>query len=102
MNHVPNWWEAMLLVGGALRLWVLLSSDRILDGPRTRLLCPVDENDQPQLRETLQEFMDCPWCLGNWCLGAWWIFWLAFPHVALVIAALFAMGWVVGAVGART
>lgn len=92
----PSWWEAVLLAGAAFRVWRLLGADTVLDRPRDWL---VRADDADGYRQTLDEFLHCPWCLGFWVAVAWWAAWQAWPESVLACAVPFAVSAVVGLVG---
>lgn len=100
VKEIPDWWEMTLLVAAALRVWILLARDSILDPLRLRLLWPIDEEGQPYEREKLAELIDCPWCLGFWIVIAAWALWLLFPTETIWLSVPFTMSLGVG-FGAR-
>lgn len=88
---VPTWYELLLLGLAAFRTWKLLGTDTVLDPLRDRLV-----GDRDEYRQSLDEFIRCPWCLGFWCATGWWVAWLVWPHTVLVLAAWGAVAAVVG------
>lgn len=96
MSDIPSWWEAVLLAGAAFRIWRLLGVDSILDPWRDRV---VKADKAREYRQTLDEFLHCPWCLGFWSCWAWWCAWLVFPHGAVFVAVPFALSTAVGLLG---
>ena len=72
--RVPNWWEAILLIGAAWRTWHLIARDDIAAPLRSRIRS-----------EKLADFIDCPYCFGFWLAVAWWGAWQIWPHGTLVV-----------------
>lgn len=77
----PYWWETLLLLAAAYRLWRLLAFDTITDRPRTWVLRKLGEKD------TQAYFVTCPFCSGLWVTGLvlaaycgvyGWIGWFSF------------------------
>lgn len=95
--EVPNWWEALLLLAAAYRLWRLVAYDTITEGLRTSVL---DRLDMKQ-HDRWSAFLFCPWCLGFWMTLGWWVAWQIWPHATLVVAGPFAMSLAVGIIGSR-
>lgn len=95
MSHIPSWWEAVLLVGAAFRVWRLIAQDTIFDEARDRL---VKADSSAEYRQGLDEFLRCPWCMGFWVSAAWWVAWLLFPHATVVAAVPWAISAAVGLV----
>lgn len=88
---VPDWWEALLLAGAALRTWRLLALDTVLSRPRMRVLARVSDG--------AIDFVFCPWCLGWWVTLVWWAGWLAAGTWAVGIAVPLALSAAVGMAG---
>lgn len=96
---IPNWWEALLLLAAAYRLWRLLSYDTILDRPRTWVLQSIRDNETRD--DYWSIFLTCPWCAGFWMTAGWWAAWQAWPHATLVVATPFALSLAVGLLGSK-
>lgn len=99
--RVPDWWTAVLLLGGSFRTFRLLAKDIILDRPRAWLLrLPVDWAEGSPIpdgfREKWSTFLICPWCLGFWITVVWWGCWQLWPHGTLVAAGLALLSAAVG------
>lgn len=97
---VPTPWELVLAALAVFRLWRLLAVDEILDRPRLWLLNAAgwqEGDDVPDgYRTKWADFLLCPWCAGaHLSIGAW-VFWLAAPSLALVVATPFALSAAVG------
>ncbi len=84
--NVPGWYELALLGLAAWRTWCLLASDQILDRPRRYLL-----NRAGGHRGSLEEFLECPYCLGFWVALGWWGAWQFWPQTVTAIATLVAV-----------
>ena len=89
---IPDWWETLILTAAAWRIFHLLAHDDILNRPR-RYVTRLDprwrkEGDPTGMtyRETLGNFITCPFCLGFWIALATWGLWELWPHGALVAA----------------
>lgn len=78
---IPDWYELILLGLASWRTWVLLSSDTILDGARRYVT----------KWKSVEEFIECPYCLGFWVALAWWGAWQAWPHGTLVLGGVVAI-----------
>ncbi len=74
---IPDWWESLLLVGAAWRVWHLLAFDDIFAEFRRYV------TGKPL------EWLECPYCAGFWTVVAWWLCWYAFPTGTLVAATPF-------------
>lgn len=87
----PSPFVALLLFGGAFRIYRLLAKDVILDGPRGWALglagwqpgAPIPA----KYREKWATFLTCPWCMGFWITLAWWLAWQQWPH-AITVASV--------------
>ena len=93
---VPNWWQAVLLIGAAWRIYQLFAWDSIFAKPRryvTGLGWSWQEGMPLPLlykqRQWLVQFIECPYCFGFWVALAWFVGWEIWPHGALVLAAPF-------------
>ena len=103
---IPDWYQLVLLVLAAFRVWRLLDEDTILDRPRRRLLrlgSWQQEGDPvpASYRKTLGNFISCPWCLGFHITLAWWGAYQWSPHWAIVVAVPWALSAVVGIIGSK-
>lgn len=90
---VPSWWEATLLALAAYRVWRLVAVDDLLEPWRGRVL------DRTPTK--LDDFVNCPWCLGAWLSVAWWGVWEAWPHATLVAASPWAIAAAVAIIATR-
>lgn len=88
---VPDWWEALLLAGAALRTWRLLALDTVIATPRVRALAHAPD--------WMVDALLCPWCVGMWVTVAWWAGWLAAGSWAVGLAVPLALNVAVGIVG---
>lgn len=89
---IPNWWEAVLLSAAAWRCFQLISADDILNRPRRFVVgLSKDTPYRDDGNEKLQDFIECPFCLGFWIAIAWWAAWQIWPHATLVVAVPFAL-----------
>lgn len=62
----PYWWETLLLLAAAYRVWRLIAYDTITEKPRTQVLRWLE----PRKHEDKWEiFLTCPWCAGFWITG---------------------------------
>lgn len=100
-DHVPDPYALILLALAAFRTWRLLAWDTILRPYREWLIGRSDEGTRPLIvgrtyRQTLDEYIHCPWCLGAWLCAAWWGAWLWSDDV-LIVAAVAAISALVGA-----
>lgn len=59
----PYWWETLLLLTAAYRIWRLAAFDTIGDRPRTWVLKRLGGKDGHAY------FLTCPWCSGFWTCG---------------------------------
>ncbi len=98
MSNVPSWWEALLLLAAAYRVWRLISYDTITETPRTWVL---DRYDPHRQRKYFSIFLLCPWCAGFWMTVIWWLAWLVWPHATLVVAVPWALSLAVGLLGSK-
>lgn len=74
----PDWYVLLLLGLAAWRTWCLLASDTILDRPRRYVTTKS---------RYLEEFIECPFCLGFWVALAWWGAWQLWSHGTTIVAA---------------
>ena len=95
--NIPDWYVLILLALASYRTWRLLAEDDILDRPRNALL-RLDpkwrkEGDPTgsDYRETLGNFISCPWCLGFWIVIAWWAAWQIWEFGTEVVAVPMAL-----------
>lgn len=99
---VPDWWQFLLLFGGAFRTFRLIAEDTILDGPRARLLGYKGWVDGQPLPKTYRakwgEFITCPWCAGFHIGVIFWICWLIWPTATLFVCVPLAVNAAVGMV----
>lgn len=99
---IPDWWQAILLVAAAFRVYRLLAQDTILDGPRSRLLRYHGWQEGTPLPDGFRikwgEFLTCPWCSGFWISLSWWGAWQLWPHATVVVAVPLAVSAAVGLV----
>ena len=88
--NIPNWYELVLLVLAAWRIFELIGKDTILDRPRRYVTGKLDAK--------WELFIECPYCAGFWIGLVWWVAWLIWPYETLV----FAVPWAIsaGVVGA--
>lgn len=98
--RTPDWWQFILIALAVLRLYWLLSSDTVLDKPRSKALRLATDwsTGQPipsNYRARLGEFLLCSRCLGFWLSLAWWGAWQLWPNGAVVVAVPFALSCVV-------
>ena len=96
MNHVPDFWPALILALGAFRLWRLLSSDTILDKPRHWLLVNAKKKAPRKYGKEVETFLKCPFCLGWWVSLVTWGAWLIWPNGTLIAMTPFMLSAVVG------
>lgn len=91
MNH-PDWLSLVLLTLAAFRAWRVIGIDVIADRPRDWLV----KANTPEYKESLDDFLACPWCAGFWisgivlavwCLVAGWIGLVGFVVSWLAISA---------------
>jgi hypothetical protein len=98
----PDWWVALLLFGGAFRVYRLIAKDVILDRPRAFLLGLGEWRPgtptPATYREHLAEFVTCPWCMGLWVTLGWWLAWQQWPHAVTVVSVPLAINTAVGLV----
>jgi Protein of unknown function (DUF1360) len=99
---IPNWWEFLLLVLAAFRVWKLLAEDTILDRVRDASMLLAFKARGASGKQYWELFLTCPWCAGAWITLAWWGAWQAWEHTTLVVATPFALSAVVGLVGSFT
>ena len=92
MNHVPNWWETILLGAAAFRCFRLAAWDTITDGLRYRFIARKPSNR----KDAIGGFLQCAWCFGFWLALAWWAAWLVWPHCTMIVAVPFALSTLVG------
>lgn len=97
---MPTAFEAVLLGLAAWRVWHLLAEDTLLDRPRryvTRLGDWEEEGDPVpnNHRFGLQEFIECPFCLGFWVALGWAGAYAVFPTETPWAALPFALNAVV-------
>lgn len=89
---IPDWWEALLLSAAAWRTFQLLSSDDILDRPRRYVVgLSRDTPYRDDGNEKLQDFIECPYCLGFWVALAWWGAFQITEHWTLVLSVPLAL-----------
>lgn len=82
---IPDWWEMVLLVAGAYRLWRLLGVDKITEGVRDRFFWRFRDRGWATW---VDDLVSCPWCLGSWlAIGVWGV-WLVLPYPALVACGM--------------
>ena len=98
---IPNWWETLLLLAAAYRVWRLLAYDTITERPRTWVLAQIKDADHDDYWGI---FLTCPWCAGFWmtglalagyCVAYGWIGFFNFA------AHWFAMSLAVGLIGSK-
>jgi len=92
---IPSPWYALLLAAAAWRTYHLLAFDDILNAPRN-ILAGLPSNwkegdPKGRYRTGVQDFLECPFCLGFWVGLAWWGFWYWQPHWTAVAAVPFAI-----------
>jgi Protein of unknown function (DUF1360) len=86
--------NALILVLGAYRLWMLVAKDAITAPWRTRVLGYEDtgaRNRWPNPHKRLAEFVHCPWCLGFWISLACAAAYYEWPHATRLALAPFAI-----------
>lgn len=83
---MPGPFEALLLGLGAWRIWHLLSEDLILDQPRRYIT---------KRWPALEDFIECPFCLGFWVALAWVGFYALWGEGAVWAALPLALNGVV-------
>ena len=86
---MPSPYETVLIAVAAWRTWHLLADDLILDRPRRY----VTRKWKP-----LEDFIECPFCLGFWVSLAWVGFFVLWDEGALWAALPFALNAMVVAV----
>jgi Protein of unknown function (DUF1360) len=107
VRWIPDWWQFLLLMLAAYRIYHLLADDTILDRPRKWVLGlprsydPDREsaNLYPGYRENVATWLTCPWCAGFWISLGWWAAWLITPKWATVAAVPWALSALVGLIG---
>lgn len=100
MTNIPNWWQTLLLLSAAYRVWRLLAYDTILETPRTWVLDRID----PTRNEKWSLFLLCPWCAGFWITGvalALYCIWYGWIGVLNFLVVWFAMSLGVGLLGSK-
>ena len=97
---LPDWWEAVILAGGAWRIFHLLAFDDILDRPRNYLVGLKPGADRrADGNEPLMDFLECPFCLGFWIVLGIWGLWQIWPSEMLIALTPFMLS--AGLVGAQ-
>lgn len=96
---IPNWYELVLLGLAAFRTWKLAADDTILDRPRKWVLARVQRRYGNGAVVYMNEFLECPWCLGFWVATIWWVAFQVWPHGTTIVSTPFAIAAVVGLIG---
>lgn len=77
--RLPDWYILLILGLAAWRTWVLFARDDITRWIRWRV------------SPTVEEFLECPYCLGFWIGLGWWTAFQLWPHATPIVAVAVAV-----------
>jgi Protein of unknown function (DUF1360) len=108
--RIPELWTFALLALAAFRLTRLIGWDVVTRPLREPLTGRQESGSAKQARdshkgrrmqwhqEKLDDFIDCPFCVGFWTCVAVWVLWDAWPRWITFLAVPWALSAVVGLV----